>query len=163
MKPLTLNEVCEYWLYSKIGYPKGVHRKSKSAPIDINGTVAICAARVESTPGYKGVKNALQVWAMSGSNHQPPTVRKFLGQLVERLIEHPIYELECADEPETEVPEYKIAEIAEKLGTSTFTAFHFMEDVGSMQPGVFKFNRRWRIMNFSALRTIFEKSREKVA
>lgn len=165
MKPLTLNEVCEYWLYSKIGYPKGWHLKKSRPAIDIHATVIICSARVSSIPGYFVIEPLLKEFMMTGLDRWQDfeKVNDFRNVLSDDLTQHPIYAVETGDEPKTEIKEYRLAELATKFGCSVTTAYRFMDTKGSEMPGVFKFNKRWRVSNIRALQDKFQEySRERL-
>lgn len=163
---LTLNQVCEHWLYSKIGYPKGWHRKDSKPSVDIHATVAICAVRVTSTKGYFAIEALLKEFMETGLDKWQDfeKVCEFRDLLEKSLIENPVFAVEAIDEPAKEVKEYRLSELATAFGCSVALAYKFMDESGYSVPGVFKYNKRWRVLDISALKAKFrEKHLQKSA
>lgn len=110
---LKSNQVCEYWLYSKIGLPKDYqpwskdwsgHIKALPKDFDVSSahiyildscaTVTNCAEYVESTTGYgSATEKLLREFFTTGFDDVGLLLAldPFLSELEKRLKEHPVY------------------------------------------------------------------------
>ena len=165
-KPLDSKCVLTLWLFSKVGTPKRVKptEGNRTSTTNANATMIVCANRVESIPGY--CEPILRQWIQKagvGDTDFMLACVGFIDDLNKSLEVSPIFPVE-ANEIVTEIASYTLREIGE-----TFGGIHpqevkrWMEDEGFKVPGVFQFEKHWKVMNIETLKNAFREERERVA
>lgn len=155
---LRVNQVLELWVYSKIGVPSWIRQGSGEYAFDLPCTIQKCASVVESTPGFSAVETLVKAWMVGGlfDNDDLMDVMTFRDILEARLIECPVYPVEASERVTTNIPEYSMKQLGEYVGTSAPTMCRYMNDRGMTVPGVFRFNKRWRVTNLQLLKKDYE-------
>ena len=166
-KPLELHAVLTLWLFSKVGTPKRVAPTTgnRTSTTNQNATMIVCANRVESIPGY--CEPILRGWLdrTTGISDDDAlfALMEYFDGLEASLRDLPIFPVE-ANEIVTEIASYTLREIGEHFGGVHPQAVkRWMEDEGFKVPGVFQFEKHWKVMSMDALKNAFRGENKKSA
>jgi hypothetical protein len=166
-KPLEIQQILTMWLFSKVGTPKRVKPTTgnRTSTTNAAATMIVCANRVESIPGY--CEPILRGWLdrSAGVTDEDAlfALMEFFDALEKSVKDLPIYPVE-ANEIVTEIASYTLREIGEILGGVHPQAVkRWMEDEGFKVPGVFQFEKHWKVMSMEALKNAFREERGRVA
>jgi hypothetical protein len=166
-KALLSQQVLTLWLFSKVGTPKRVKptEGNRTLTTNANATMIVCANRVESIPGY--CEPILRGWLDCSQgiseNDALFALMDFFKALEESLRVLPIFPVE-ANEIVTEIASYTLREIGDAFGgIHPQEVKRWMEDEGFKVPGVFQFEKHWKVMNIETLKNAFREENKKSA